>query len=812
MAAKGSKYRILSPDAFKEGFDVESFLTSIASDALGAAGPVKGEGPAAIAQAKATLQRVKSLRDNIAKAEVELQAFEAEVSSKLSEMQQTVSLDENQYKEEIYYLEGGVSHIRDVFKDLDTRMSRVSQTSTRIGDHLQHADTLRLRALQAMELIGYIHNFSMLPNTTDFSALPDVFTRDEQLARAALLTRQMLALTGELVSSRGRSAALESDAVQARDVRGSMRGSTGGAPSGTANQNQKRSTGIGTLSHCVAALEGYAAVLEARVVARFDAAAEANDPRTMRECARVMVQFDREKALIQRYVATRPMFLEIGDDADVASALADADPSQRVRVLQPLYRELLEAVQLQARTIDDVFPQPQLATEMLLQRMYEQRVRLALERVLTPPRADDPAALQAHLKLLVDCYERTCELSSRAEEAVAGLVDCAALGEAQFSTFLADYPQQELDWMRLQYQAWTCQSETPELSLPLASALVAWHREATGRAVRLTLPAGRPHAARLLFHASTPDVPAPGCLLEQLARHIIGGVDHALVLCSAPGGLASLQSLGLTAVTRSSANTLATSFIDAKIRKVLQAARISGDMMSLLQRHYEDVVLPHVRASAAEHSACAAGLLALMRAVEDSVLVTLRKAIDAFFAQVDKVLRSEQKRSDFAPRDDASATFDRATPACVLVTAMLSALHAAARDSLAGANLASVLLEVGGRMHSVLLAHMCRFSFSPMGALKWKNDVAEYAAAVRALELPHVNDDFINLQALVNVLLVNPESLLGLVNGSLRLNHKEALRYVALREDFRTAKVDGRTLTQLFTADNTAEQMPNFKG
>jgi hypothetical protein len=55
------------------------------------------------------------------------------------------------------------------------------------------------------------------------------------------------------------------------------------------------------------------------------------------------------------------------------------------------------------------------------------------------------------------------------------------------------------------------------------------------------------------------------------------------------------------------------------------------------------------------------------------------------------------------------------------------------------------------------------------------------------------------IQALVNVLIVAPDSLLGLVNASLRLSHREALKYISLREDFKAARVEGKSLAQLFS-------------
>ena len=55
------------------------------------------------------------------------------------------------------------------------------------------------------------------------------------------------------------------------------------------------------------------------------------------------------------------------------------------------------------------------------------------------------------------------------------------------------------------------------------------------------------------------------------------------------------------------------------------------------------------------------------------------------------------------------------------------------------------------------------------------------------------------LAALVNILLVAPDSLIGLVQTSLRMSHKQALQYIRLREDFATAKVDGISLAKLFS-------------
>jgi len=63
--------------------------------------------------------------------------------------------------------------------------------------------------------------------------------------------------------------------------------------------------------------------------------------------------------------------------------------------------------------------------------------------------------------------------------------------------------------------------------------------------------------------------------------------------------------------------------------------------------------------------------------------------------QLERVLGSEQRRSDFMPRDDV-LSFDRPTSACLLGTALLSALGGAAKDTLEGNNQRLFLTEVRG--------------------------------------------------------------------------------------------------------------------
>ena len=57
------------------------------------------------------------------------------------------------------------------------------------------------------------------------------------------------------------------------------------------------------------------------------------------------------------------------------------------------------------------------------------------------------------------------------------------------------------------------------------------------------------------------------------------------------------------------------------------------------------------------------------------------------------------------------------------------------------------------------------------------------------------------LKALANVLLVPVDSLVGVVEGERRLSHRQALPFIRLRSDFKTARVDGAPLDRVFSGD-----------
>ena len=67
--------------------------------------------------------------------------------------------------------------------------------------------------------------------------------------------------------------------------------------------------------------------------------------------------------------------------------------------------------------------------------------------------------------------------------------------------------------------------------------------------------------------------------------------------------------------------------------RVLEAVGAASGIVRQLQQHYAKCIAPRVEESAAEASACATGLAALVRAVEERVLAALQASLTAFFGQ-----------------------------------------------------------------------------------------------------------------------------------------------------------------------------------
>ncbi|DBB07800.1 TPA: hypothetical protein ACH3X3_009214 [Trebouxia sp. C0006] len=766
----------LSLDSFKGQFNITALMDKISNPVL------EPHRQAKTILAKTGLQRPKEslqgslqvteqLVEHFDKAEKELRRLQSQLDRQMQKLQRSVGEAERDYQAEVIELEAVVEEVHEGFQSLDQQMSRAGQTATKIGDRLQSAESLRSRAEEAISCIQYMQNFAAC---TDFAELPELFQDSSRLSQAAAMTGRLLSVARDVSGARERAA------------------SPSKLPVAAAKQ--------GSIEQAAHQLEAYRALLEKEVIASFDKAVHQKDLGTMAECAQVMTQFERgDVALMQRYISTRPLFIDARELALGQGAAQVTDTSSAItalRSLAALYKAIVQAVKDEAIIMEQVFPAPGDALVMFVTRLYEQRVQASLDRLLVAPAPTAAAeTLQQHMKLVTEAFKRTMALAESLQEVVGEAANVADLANAVFSDILGDYPDIELQWLRLLHQ-----SKSSQMSVEIAQEHLTWNLESVERCTVLSTEASCPSHVRQLFHAAANQQTPNSCLLQQISRLVLTGLAAAeeagLRASQAPYGVATAGSASRTAIAK--AASVASS---EGLGRILDAMGTVSVIIGLVQQHHVKVIQPRVEASGAEAAACNAGLTGVTKSVEDRVLASLQAGLTAFFAQVDRTLTTEQKRIDFRPPEDLPPPLDRPTDACLFATSLLTTAAKAVQQLLHGTNSSAFTSELAHRMGALLLNHMQRYSYSPTGALRWKRDITEYTDCIHGFDAQSADDSFTELASLVNILLVAPERLLGLIDGSLRISHQQALKYIKLREDFKTAKIGSSTLAMLFAND-----------
>ncbi|KFM23395.1 Exocyst complex component 5 [Auxenochlorella protothecoides] len=655
-------------------------------------------------------------------------------------------------------VERGHSEAQGLFRDVEAKTATLTQAATRHGNRLKTALLEKQRASAAIRQLNHLLTFAHAPS---LSALPALFHDDARAGEAAATATALLAVSREVVEA--------------------MRSS----------HTLKQSAPLGSINAALVRLEEYCNALDNRVVSRFDAALARSDFPAMAACARIMAagagkkgdpSGSGERLLIQRYISTRPIFtepeqglmgrgpLDAGNPPPPGSP-GDASP---LRSLRLLYKTLLQNIMNEAVVAEQVFTQPTAALAALVTRVFEQRVQFAVDQALSwrgvpdPPSASD---LRAHLRQLAEAVAMTRGLASDAQEVMGG--ESALMNEladAATAQHLANYVEEELEWLETRFREEEERAPGNPLSLPSFMELLAAHTEALERATTLGLGAGLTATVRTL-HGTAADLAAPEgppCLLRQARALLAAGLAASAGMCEVLGALGTL-----------------------------------GAALELLLAHHGARVAPALLPAPADARTAAAGLEALRAELDAEALAALDAALAAELAGLEARLAECQLPADFRPSDaDAvpgEGPGERPTPACAQACATLEELMLLAEQCLHGPNRESMQAEVGLRLVDALRRHMARQRFCPLGALCWRRDLQEYRRAARA-DGPAARQ-LAEMEAEAGLLVVAPEALPGLVGSTLGLTAQRARQVIALRADWGEAGARGKRLAALFPDD-----------
>ncbi|KAH7315213.1 hypothetical protein KP509_21G040200 [Ceratopteris richardii] len=791
-----SSVSFLEVDGFKGSFSFDDFFKKLASDVLPSlldqeADEDDGGGASKGLSSGPTFSDAEKLLPLLKDTRRELVDLSQQVEKRLEKLKKEVAFHDSNHRKTLAELDKGVEGLFASFSRLDSRISGVGQTAARIGDHLQSADAQRETASQTIELIKYLMEFNSLG---DLMELSPFFSDDSRVAEAAAIAQKLRAIA-------------EGDVITAGQVIGI-----------TSAKGASNSRG---LEVAVTNLQEYCNELQNRLLARFDAATQRKDLLTMAECAKISSQFDKGVNAMVRYVGSRPMFIDVEVMAADLKKLLGEDGSQLSasnleRRLSAVYKEIVETVRKESSVISAVFPNPDAAMSLLVQRVLEQRVSAILEQILPKPSLSYPPSMEEggliqYLRVLAVAYEKTLELSKELHAIGTGDFDVEGLADSLFSVHREEYAEMERASLNQLFQAKigelrvsspqidaqaslnrTRVVASPPSHQPMSTSVVTefvrWNEEAVQRCCVLT-PQPIPLATNIREIFS--------CLLDQVSQYTTDGLERARESLNEAAALRERFVIGASvsrrvAAAAASAAEAAAAAGESSFRSFMVAVQRSTANVAMVQQHFVSTIARLLLPVEGAHAACCEEMAASMSNAEGAALKGLQQCIETVIVEVDRLLAAEQKLTDYCPPEDGNPPDHRPTNACTRVVAYLARMLDAANGALEGLNKQAFMTEMGNRLYKALLSHWQRFTFNPSGGLRLKRDATEYADFVRSFKAPAVDEKFETLGTLVNVFIVAPESLFTLIDGSLRGCRKEALRFIELRDDYKSAKIASR--------------------
>ncbi|KAJ4805111.1 Exocyst complex component 5 [Rhynchospora pubera] len=718
----------------------------------------------------------------------ELVDLRSQIDTRLQNVKKEVNAHDTKHQRTLGELEKGVDGLFDSFARLDSRISSVGQTAAKIGDHLQSAESQREMASQTIDLIKYLMEFNSTPG--DLMELSPLFSDDSRVAEAASIAQKLRSFAEEDAGRQGVTSAV-----------------------GAANASRG-------LEVAVANLQEYCNELENRLLARFDAASQRRELSTMSECAKILSQFNRGTSAMQHYVASRPMFIDVEVmNEDIQVVLGDqglqSGTTNIARGLSTLYKDIAETVRKEAATITAVFPSPSDVMSILVQRVLEQRVTAILDKLLVKPSlvnmpSIEDGGLLLYLRILAVTYDKTEELAKGLQSVGCGDLDVEGLTESLFTVHKDEYAEYEQASLKQLYQikieelraealqqqpeitgtisrakaAALTTSPQQQISVTVVTEFVRWNEEAISRCTLLSSqPSTLAANVRSVFT----------CLLDQVSRYLTEGLERARESLNEAAAMRDRFVIG-TSVSRRVAAAAATQAEAAaaagenSFKAFMIAVQRCANSIAILQQYFSNTISRLLLPVEGAHAASCEQMGTAISNVEGAAHKGLLQCIDTVMAEVERLLSTEQKTTDYRSPDDGVIPDHRPTNACTRVVAYLSRVLEVAFTALEGLNKQSFLTELGNRLHKGLLNNWQKFTFNPSGGLRLKRDITEYGEFVRSFNAPSIDEKFELLGILANVFIVAPESLASLFEGTPSIR-KDALRFIQLRDDYKSAKI-----------------------
>lgn len=323
-----------------------------------------------------------------------LLALRAQVAERTKKMESDVRRANREYGKRLRELDSGFDAVGGSFSHLESKMSDVGRTATRVGEQLESLHQTRSTAQAVSLLLSY---YLSLVHQTGTTSMDDTASPLEQLystkntsegrIRLALVLRRLMAVATDVADS---AAVALSDAEATAQKEGHMSTADGSSPAHRAVLHRRAEKE--KADRVASEVEKYCEKFEREVLKYFDRAYRKGDPRMMAHCAKVLQDFNGGMSCVQVYVNQHDFFIfkenleDTSTDAGVDMWRAIGDPDQQPPTNEPglkaLFKSIRYTVSQEAQIVKAVFPNPSAVLQVFLQRVFAQVIQQHIERLV----------------------------------------------------------------------------------------------------------------------------------------------------------------------------------------------------------------------------------------------------------------------------------------------------------------------------------------------------------------------------------------------------------------------------------------------
>ena len=733
------------------------------------------------------LSRMKDAKADIERMEKHYVNRKEKIVAELDRLAQRRRKDED--------TEQQTQHMVKVFENMEMRVERVGQLASHAGDRLVKLEKRRDFARESKVLLEHFSAFSKADN--DLNGIPSFFTSDKHVFEAASTAIKLRALGEKLLV--GTSSIADDIQMDATSTGNGAVESPGldanGPPSPTAKLNE--------LASIIERIQVYCDKLENRLIMNFDKALRHKNFPAMRDCAKCLLLFQGGSRLISHYLASRPLFLETNPKAmeEEASKVLETQGSKHLLdLLGRWYKQSLESIKKERVIVNEVFPNAKQLTDILVQRLFDQNVQAYLTAILVPSRERTLESLnneevQAFLRNVAAAYDKTRELATGLQTIGCTGIDVNARTNELFGEHLEGYPKIEFELLEAMYLSIRSENKDKELKYDMIDQYFTWAKESIARCMLLCYDQDRAESIQKLFSSNSSRYASSHSLLDQVYQYMIGGLQAAMDSTDKACGSLSVSALS----NEADLEALSQKLVGESLTKIFEVVKTLSSYIDSFQSSIREEIIPILKPDFLKDK-CNGSLSYFIELLENSVAQALSFGISNCLQVLGKVIKARQKRTDFCPSDDDDMMMGgRVTTSCMAVVACVKTVHALCDSQLGQANIIPFMNEFGELIFHNLKQHFNSFTYNPQGALRLKRDLAEYADVFKALGATTVSKSFDDFSEQVNLLVVMPESIPDLVREDLKISTSAVLFLIKLREDYKTARIDGETLDSVFS-------------